>query len=31
METKGFEHHDHHHCIATALSTAEEACKAQGL
>ncbi|WP_420324510.1 Fur family transcriptional regulator [Mameliella sp.] len=31
METKGFEHHDHHHCIATSLRTVEEACKAQGL
>ncbi|MBV7396617.1 Fur family transcriptional regulator [Mameliella sediminis] len=31
MEAKGFEHHDHHHCIATALSTVEETCSAQGL
>lgn len=31
METRGFESHDHHHCIEQALSTADETCDAQGL
>ncbi len=31
MEIKGFESHDHHHCIETALSTVEETCSTQGL
>lgn len=31
MDAKGFEHHDHHHCIATALQTVEDTCNVQGL
>lgn len=31
MEIKGFESHDHRHCIETALNTVEETCSSQGL
>lgn len=31
MDTKGFEPHDHGHCIMTALRTVEETCSARSL
>lgn len=31
MAANGFDHHNHSHCISSALSTAEEHCAANGL